>query len=227
MAQYRRLSGEETQPLYRFLQAELPDEKTGRPPARAILSGLGQPGDRIPRATTGGGWSGVRALGRCYEADLGPDQGAGGPLAGRAGSTPTPCPSPGSPPPGCCGRGRPRRGGPASWNAAWPGGAEDPAMRVAMAAARLQQQAARPAASPRLGRVRPRPGPGRSKPRPANSFAAGDAGRPAGAGGRPAGGSSPVCSSGPPPGRTPATRQPGRAWAESLAPLTRPSPWTR
>ena len=62
VAQYHRLSGEETQPLDRFLQAEL-DEKTSRP-ARAIL-GLEWTKDHI-----GEYWKPMVqiALGRCYEA---------------------------------------------------------------------------------------------------------------------------------------------------------------
>ena len=62
VSQYHRLSGDETQPLYRFLQAEL-DEKTGRP-VRAIL-GLEWAKERI-----GEYWQAMIhiALGRCYEA---------------------------------------------------------------------------------------------------------------------------------------------------------------
>ncbi len=62
VSQYHRLSGDETQPLYRFLQAEL-EEKTGRP-ARAIL-GLEWASDRI-----GEYWQPMLqvALGRCHEA---------------------------------------------------------------------------------------------------------------------------------------------------------------
>lgn len=62
VAQFRRLSGDETQPLYRVLQAEL-DEKTGRP-TRAILA-LEWARDRV-----GDYWQAMvqMALGRCYEA---------------------------------------------------------------------------------------------------------------------------------------------------------------
>lgn len=62
VVQYRRLSGDEAQPLCRLLQAEL-DEKTGRPD-RAIVGLLGA------RDKIGHFWQAMvhMALGRCYEA---------------------------------------------------------------------------------------------------------------------------------------------------------------